>query len=187
MIWLDDIQSLLAPILVKTGRLFTRLNTFRFARTLKVSELAAVTNIEQAVFPNWTPKRHHRSMVIGKRLRAVRQQQKLSLRDVEKRTKLQPSNLCKMEKNRRVPSLRTLKRLAKGLKVPLHELFHTGVEALQARHQTGRNGNWNPQEEARYLDKLLRLFDRIDDSDRHLLLSTANKMVRRRSTARDRR
>ena len=126
-------------------------------------------------------------MVIGERVRALRQQMKLSLRDVEKRTELLPSNLSRLEKNRSVPSLGTLERLAGGLNVPLHRLFYTGVKVPTARPRNGHNGSWSPKQEACYLNKLMWLFDRLDEFDRRLLLSTAREMARRRSTARDRR
>jgi transcriptional regulator with XRE-family HTH domain len=126
-------------------------------------------------------------MIIGERLRAVRRQMKLSLRDVEKRTELLPSNLSRLEKNRSVPSLETLERLAVGLKVPLHRFFYTGIKVPTAQHRNGHRGSWSPKQETRYLNKLLRLFDRLDEFDRRLLLSTAHEMARRRPTARDRR
>ena len=126
-------------------------------------------------------------MVIGERLRAVRQQMKLSLRDVEKRTALLPSNLSRLENNRSVPSLETLARLAAGLKVPLHRFFYTGVKVPTEQHRNGHTGSWSPQQESRYLNKLLLLFDRLDGFDRRLLVSTAHEMARRRSTAHDRR
>jgi len=139
------------------------------------------SQIELLIFREW----HYRSMVIGERIRAIRQQRKLSLRDVEKRTEILPTNISRLEENRSVPSLETLERLAKGLEVSLYRLFCAGVEDPPARHRNGHHGSWSPKQEARYLNKLMWLFDRLDEFDRRLLLSTAHEMARRRSTTRD--
>ena len=125
-------------------------------------------------------------MIIGEHLRAIRQQMKLSLRDIERRTGLRSSNVSRMESNRIVPTLETLEKLAKGLRIPFYRLFCNGDGDPQAQPRNGRSESWSPQEEARFLNELLRLFDQIDDSGRRLLLSTACEMARRKSTGRKR-
>jgi len=123
-------------------------------------------------------------MVIGERLRAVRQQMNLTQRDLEKRTGIPQRSISILENSRGVPSLRTLERLAKGLRVPLYLFFYTGLDALRGQRPKGHKRSFYPREEAEVFDKLLRLFDQTGPFDRQLLLSTALEMARRGPTSR---
>jgi len=127
---------------------------------------------------------HNFWMIVGERLRAVRQQMKLTQRDLEKRTGIRQWSISSLENNRSVPSLETLERLAKGLKIPVYLFFYTGADLLKAERSKGRTGSSRSREEAQVLDKLLRLFDQIGQFDRELLLSTALEMARREPTSR---
>jgi transcriptional regulator with XRE-family HTH domain len=65
-------------------------------------------------------------MILGRRLRALRDAKKLSQADVEKRTGLARSYISRVEHGHTVPSLETLERLAAGLEIPLYQLFYEG-------------------------------------------------------------
>jgi len=61
--------------------------------------------------------------VIGERLRACRQQQRLSLKSLSERSQLSIGMLSQIERGISTPSLRTLSRLRTALGVPLSELL----------------------------------------------------------------
>ena len=65
-------------------------------------------------------------MIIGTRLRKLREERKLSQGDIEKRTGLLRCYISRVENGHTVPSLETLERLASALEIPLYQLFHEG-------------------------------------------------------------
>jgi transcriptional regulator with XRE-family HTH domain len=67
-------------------------------------------------------------MVIGKRIRQLREERKLSQEAIEKRTGLLRRYISRVENGHTVPSLETLERLAEALEMPLYQLFYEGGE-----------------------------------------------------------
>jgi len=124
-------------------------------------------------------------MVIGRRLRILREQKTLSQGDIEKRTGLLRCYISRVENGHTVPSLETLERLAAALEVPLYQLFYDGDEApalpnLSARQTTEELAqNLQSEGETRFFEKVRRLIGRIDEKDRQLLLYMAQKLASR--------
>ena len=67
-------------------------------------------------------------MVIGDRLRVMREAKKLSHGDIEKRTGLLRCYISRVENGHTVPAIETLEKLARALEVPLYQLFYDGEE-----------------------------------------------------------
>ena len=65
-------------------------------------------------------------MIIGDRLRDMREQKKLSQGDIEKRTGLFRCYISRVENGHTVPAIETLEKLARALEIPLYRLFHDG-------------------------------------------------------------
>jgi transcriptional regulator with XRE-family HTH domain len=65
-------------------------------------------------------------MIISDRLRAVREQKRLSREDIEKRTGLLCCYICEVENGDTVPAIEILEKLARALEVPLYQLFYEG-------------------------------------------------------------
>jgi transcriptional regulator with XRE-family HTH domain len=63
-------------------------------------------------------------MIIGKRLRDIREQKNLSQGDVEAKTGLLRCYISRVENGHTVPVLGTLEKWARALEVPLHQLFY---------------------------------------------------------------
>jgi transcriptional regulator with XRE-family HTH domain len=120
-------------------------------------------------------------MIIGERLRALREQKNLSQSQIEKRTALQRSYISRLETGHIVPSVKTLEKMSRALEVPLYRLFCEGegegpvpvpkYTPVEAR-MWGRTGK-----EARLMAKFRRLLSRIGESDRQLLLHIAREMA----------
>lgn len=67
-------------------------------------------------------------MIIGDRLRALREEKELSQGDVEKRTGLLRCYISRVENGHTVPTVETLEKMARALEVPLYRLFYDGEE-----------------------------------------------------------
>jgi transcriptional regulator with XRE-family HTH domain len=67
-------------------------------------------------------------MIIGDRLRALREKKCLSQGDIEKRTGLLCCYISRVENGYTVPAIETLEKIARALDVPLYQLFYDGEE-----------------------------------------------------------
>ena len=75
-------------------------------------------------------------MLIGDRLRLLRETKKLSQGEIEKRTGLLRTYLSRIENGHTIPSVETLEKLARALEAPLYQLFYEG-EVLPDLTRTG--------------------------------------------------
>ena len=125
-------------------------------------------------------------MIIGERLRELRKQRKLSQRDIERRTGLLCCYTSQVENGHTVPAVETLEKFARALEVPKYQLFYEGEEppklpSLPKRKSADDIAWGSSGTEARLLAKFCRLFNRMQDSDRGLLLFMAQKMATRKA------
>lgn len=121
-------------------------------------------------------------MVIGDRLRELREAEKLSQGDIEKRTGLLRCYISRVENGHTVPSIETLEKLARALEVPLYQLFYDGEESPKLTNLLKRKASddiaWGSAgKDARYLHKLRRCLSRAEEPDRKLLMGLAEKMA----------
>ena len=123
-------------------------------------------------------------MIIGDRLRALREEKNLSQGDIEKRTGLLRCYISRVENGHTVPAIETLEKMARALEIPMYQLFYDGDEPPKLPNLPKRKSSddlaWGSTgKEARYLNKLRRLLGKSDDNDRKLVLHMAQKMARR--------
>jgi transcriptional regulator with XRE-family HTH domain len=123
-------------------------------------------------------------MIIGDRLREMREEKKLSQGDIEKRTGLLRCYISRVENGHTVPAIETLEKLARALEIPLYQLFYEGEEPpklpnLVKRSSSDDNAWGSAGKEARYLSKLRRLLAKTEEGDRKLLLHRGQKMSNR--------
>ena len=123
-------------------------------------------------------------MIIGDRLRALREEKKLSQGDIEKRTGLLRCYISRVENGHTVPAIETLEKLARALEVPLYQLFYDGEEPPELPNLPKRKSAddiaWGSRgKDARFLTRFRRLLGRIDEGDRRLLFFVAQKMSTR--------
>ncbi len=127
-------------------------------------------------------------MIIGDRLRALREEKKLSQGDIEKRTGLLRCYISRVENGHTVPAIETLEKMARALEVPLYQLFYDGqappeLPNLLRRKKTADEIAWGSSgKDARLLSKLRRHLSRLEEGDRMLLFSMAQRMARQRRT-----
>ena len=123
-------------------------------------------------------------MIIGDRLRALREEKKFSQGDIEKRTGLLRCYISRVENGHTVPAIETLEKMARALEVPLYQLFYDGEEPpvlpnLPKRKSADEIVWGSAGKEARLLNKFRRLMGRIEEGDCRLLLYMAQKMANR--------
>jgi transcriptional regulator with XRE-family HTH domain len=123
-------------------------------------------------------------MIIGDRLRALREAKKFSQGDIEKRTGLLRCYISRVENGHTVPAIETLEKMARALEVPLYQLFYDGEEPPELpnlpKRKTSDEIAWGSSgKQARFLTKFRRLLSRVDEGDRRLLLYMAQKMAHR--------
>jgi len=123
-------------------------------------------------------------VIIGDRLRALREEKNLSQGDIEKRTGLLRCYISRVENGHTVPAIETLEKMARALEIPMYQLFYDGEEPpklpdLPKRKSTDEDAWGSFGKDARFLNKLRRLLGKADDNDRKLMMHVAQKMVRR--------
>ena len=67
-------------------------------------------------------------MVIGNRLRTLREHKNMSQGDIEKRTGLLRCYISRVENGHTVPAIETLEKMARALEIPMYQLFYDGEE-----------------------------------------------------------
>jgi transcriptional regulator with XRE-family HTH domain len=119
-------------------------------------------------------------MVIGGRLKALREQKKMSQGDIEKRTGLLRCYISRIENDHTVPSVDTLEKLARALEVPMYRLFthkaHVKKPNLPTVSIPSRMVDSKQEREHRAFAKL---FSRMDAKSRRILISMASRMAKR--------
>ncbi len=127
-------------------------------------------------------------MVIADRLRALREEKELSQGDIEKRTGLLRCYISRVENGHTVPAIETLEKMARAMEIPLYQLFYDGEEPPKTpvlpRSKAGDGATWGHSgKHARVLNQFCRFLGRMDEEDRRLLLSMAQKMGLKRRMA----
>jgi len=125
-------------------------------------------------------------MLIGHRIRQLREQKGLSQGDIEKTTGLLRCYISRVENGHTVPSLETLERFATALDVPLYRLFYAGEDPPATPNLTPRQTLEEIAEEdgpegadARFLLRLKKLLGRLGDPDRDIVLTIAKMLAAR--------
>ena len=123
-------------------------------------------------------------MIMGDRLRALREEKKLSQGDIEKRTGLLRCYISRVENGHTVPAIETLEKMARALEVPLYQLFYDGEEPPELpnlpKRKTSDEIAWGSSgKQARFLTRFRRVLTRVDEGDRRLLMYMAQKMANR--------
>jgi transcriptional regulator with XRE-family HTH domain len=123
-------------------------------------------------------------MIVGDRLRELREAKHLSQGDIEKRTGLVRPYISRIENNHTVPAIETLEKMARALEIPMYQLFYDGEEPpslpnLLKRKSSGEIAWGSSGKDARFLSKLRRLLGKTNEQDRKIILLMAQKMAGR--------
>jgi transcriptional regulator with XRE-family HTH domain len=121
-------------------------------------------------------------MILGDRLRLIREAKQLSQTDIEKRTGLLQCYVSRIENGHTVPSIETLEKWAAALEVSLYRLFYEGEEPpllpnLLKRLSADDIAWGSPGNQIPHLRKLRRALSCMKDRQRNLLLSFAERIA----------
>ena len=124
-------------------------------------------------------------MVIGDRLRELREAKMLSQGDIEKRTGLLRCYISRVENNHTVPAVNTLEKLARALEVPMYQLFYAGTASPDVRRSKmddhDDHDNWGMTGRDReYVSTLQRALGKMTPEDQKLLLHMVQKVAKRK-------
>jgi transcriptional regulator with XRE-family HTH domain len=125
-------------------------------------------------------------MIVGERLRTLREAKDFSQGEIEKRTGLLRCYISRVENGHTVPSVETLEKFARALEVPMYELLYDGEKPpelpnLPKRKSAGEIAWGSSGRDARMLMKLRQLLGKTSKDNQQLLLSVALKMARRKA------
>jgi transcriptional regulator with XRE-family HTH domain len=124
-------------------------------------------------------------MVIGERLKALRELKKLSQGDIERRTGLLRCYISRVENGHTVPAIETMEKMARAIEVPMYQLFYDGeTPAAPELPKIGDDGWGSSGRDARTLGRFRRLLRRTSKTDLKLLLLVAQKMSQRKPRSR---
>ena len=121
-------------------------------------------------------------MIIGDRLRLLREDKNLSQGDIEKRTGLMPCYISCVENGHTVPAVETLEKMAQAMDMHLYQFLYEGPEprALPEPGKADRDGWGSSGKDARFIFSVSSRYSRwVMTSTRLLSLqSVANSPVR---------
>lgn len=123
---------------------------------------------------------------LGSRIRELRIQKALTQRDLAQRSGLLGSHISRIENGQRIPSLPTLYRLARALRVPFHSLIWEPGNTVRISVLPSQKSKSHPEagnrvrNDAAFLRRLRQSASRLSAADRSLFLSVARKMARRK-------
>jgi transcriptional regulator with XRE-family HTH domain len=65
-------------------------------------------------------------MIVGERLKAIREMKSMSQGDIEKKTGLLRCYVSRVENGHTIPAIETLEKMARAMDVSMSQLFHEG-------------------------------------------------------------
>ena len=125
-------------------------------------------------------------MIVGDRLRELREQKQLSQGDIERRSGLLRCYISRVENGHTVPAVETLEKMARSLEVPIYQLFYEGEEPPKLpnlpKRKSANGEEWGGTgKDARSLYKFRRFLSQMEENNRKLLMFMAQKMSRRKA------
>jgi len=122
-------------------------------------------------------------MLIGNRIRAMREAKKLSQGDIEHRSGLLRCYTSRVENGHTVPSVETLEKFARALEVPTYQLFYDGDAPPKAARLGGPRSDENlwgsTGKDAKMLRQFCRALARMTERRCQHLFALAHAMARR--------
>jgi transcriptional regulator with XRE-family HTH domain len=121
-------------------------------------------------------------MLIGDRLRVLREERNYSQGEIERRTGLLRCYISRVENGHTVPAIETLEKFARALEVPMYQLFYDGEHPPKLpnlpKRRTGDDIAWGASgRDAELLTKFRRLLSKTKPSDQKVLMFMAQKMA----------
>jgi transcriptional regulator with XRE-family HTH domain len=122
-------------------------------------------------------------VIIGEKLKLLREQKNLSQGDIEHRTGMLRCYISRVENGHTVPAVETLEKFAQALEVPLYQFFYDGNKKPPLPKLLEQSGNeWGSHgRDEKTLNRFRKLLQRASVADRNLLMFMASKMSQRKN------
>jgi transcriptional regulator with XRE-family HTH domain len=120
-------------------------------------------------------------MIVGERLRQVRESKNMSQGDIERKTGLLRCYVSRVENGHTVPSVETLEKMARAMEIKLHQLFYeedNGKEPEMLDIPSASSKKMR-KKDSNILTKLSTLIPKMEDRDKVMLVNIARKMTKR--------
>jgi transcriptional regulator with XRE-family HTH domain len=116
-------------------------------------------------------------LMIGQRLRTIRESKNLSQGDIEKRTGMLRCYTSRVENGHTVPSIETLAKYAQALEIPLYQLFYDGDAEPKKIKGLILDGKKLSLSEQREIESLGRQFTKLKARDKGLVRMLIAKLA----------
>jgi transcriptional regulator with XRE-family HTH domain len=116
-------------------------------------------------------------LIVGERLRTIRESKNLSQGDIEKRTGLIRCYTSRVENGHTVPSISTLAKYAQALEIPLYQLFCDGEEAPKKIKGVDLDGEKLSSNDRREIESLCQKFAKLKERDKILVRHMIAKLA----------
>src|SRR5215467_8496102 len=121
-------------------------------------------------------------MLIGQKLKALREAKNMSQLEVSEATGLVQPYLSRVESGHTVPGVETLEKWATALKIPLYQILYDGEEPPKLPKLPGNHNNdlWGDSgRDSHDLKRLRQFLAKMRARERELLMSMAVRMASR--------
>ena len=121
-------------------------------------------------------------MLIGQKLREIREAKKASQVEIAEATGLVQPYVSRVENGHTVPGVETLEKWASALKIPLYQILYDGEEPPKPLKLSGNHNNelWgNSRRQSHDLKRLRQYLAKMSQQERELLMSLAGRMATR--------
>ena len=122
-------------------------------------------------------------MILGDRLRQLREAKEQSQGDMEKKTGLLRCYISRVENGHTVPAIETLEKFARALEIPMYQIFHDGNDvprSAKVRVSEADHSGWASSEKSEaYLHKMKLYLSRMSPEDRGILLKMTRLTAQR--------
>jgi transcriptional regulator with XRE-family HTH domain len=123
-------------------------------------------------------------MIVGERLRVLREGKNLSQGDVQKRTGLMRCYISRVENGHTVPAVETLYKFARALEVPMYRLFYEEADTPGTPdHPSFAKLDDQSVRGERHSARFIHLLAAMSERNRQLLLTMARRMARNKHRA----
>ena len=118
-------------------------------------------------------------MVVGERLKQIREMKQMSQGDIEKRTGLLRCYISRVENGHTVPAIETLEKMARAMEIELYQLFFEKNGEPKEIQLPKRSPMRLSGKDANVISRLSGLVPRMGDRDKTLLVGLAQKLAKR--------
>lgn len=120
-------------------------------------------------------------MMIGERLRALREAKGLTQGDIQRLTGLLRPHISRTENDHTTPSVETLEKWARALGVPLYSIFYDRDTPPDPTKLPEPNQPESRRKDDQFMRTLAISLAKMDEPSRQLLLQAARRMSSRAS------